>query len=134
MRTTLAEFVRLHQMGSRVQFLGHVQEAMSYIKCLDLLALPSRHEGLPMVLLEAAICRIPVVAFDVGGVSEVLDGSCSAQLIPPGDIQGFASAIERSVASHDKASMADWSSSVVSKFSLKATLESYLTLYKRVVA
>ena len=61
-------------LSDRVAFMGEVPEATAYLRQFDLLVLPSRHEGFPMVLLEAAACEIPVVPFDVGGVREVLDG------------------------------------------------------------
>jgi glycosyltransferase involved in cell wall biosynthesis len=60
-------------LADRVALLGEVSDAASYIRQFDVLALPSHYQGLPLVLLEAAASQVPVVAFDVGGVREVLD-------------------------------------------------------------
>lgn len=55
-------------------FMGNISGAASYIPFADLFVLPSDYEGLPMVIIEALSNGIPVVASDVGGISELLDG------------------------------------------------------------
>lgn len=57
---------------SNVYFLGSIPSAGSYIKYADLLILPSNYEGLPMVIIEAMSLGKPIVASNVGGVSEIV--------------------------------------------------------------
>lgn len=131
MEVELMASVQAADLKSRVHFLGQVRDAMPYLRQLDVLALCSRHEGLPMVVLEAAACGVPVVAFDVGGVGEVVDGGAAARLIPFGDFPGFAHALEN-VLSNDIAvrnGILVWATSVRSKFSLQAVVKSYLAIY-----
>lgn len=55
-------------------FMGNIPNAGTYIKFADLFMLPSNYEGLPMVIIEALSQGVPVVASDVGGITELLDG------------------------------------------------------------
>jgi glycosyltransferase involved in cell wall biosynthesis len=120
-------------MSDRVGFLGAVPDAMAYLPQVDILALPSRHEGMPMILLEAAACQVPVVAFDVGGVSEVLDGGgLAARLIRPRDVSGFRQALEQVLDRRDRieADLQRWSAATHRRYSLEATTAAYLRLYR----
>jgi L-malate glycosyltransferase len=120
-------------LTERVAFLGEVPDAAGYIQQLDVLALPSRHEGLPLVLLEAAASEVPIVAFDVGGVREVLEtGGPAAKLIPPTDRDGFRAAVEQ-LLEHPERSRSDagrWAESVRSNFSLDTISSSYCEVYR----
>jgi glycosyltransferase involved in cell wall biosynthesis len=125
--------VRELRLADRVSFVGAVSDALLLLDQLDALALPSRHEGLPMVLLEAAVVGIPVVAFDVGGVSEVLDGGPAAALVPGGDLARFARALERATDRDDilEQALARWAALTRERFSLRSVSTAYRALYGR---
>ena len=53
-------------------FLGYRTDVLEILKYSDLFVLPSLIEGLPGVILEAMYCETPVVAYNVGGVGEVV--------------------------------------------------------------
>lgn len=73
-------------LGDRFAFLGYHPDARTLLPGADLFALSSRHEGLPVVLMEAQHAGIPVVAPDVGGVAEAIGGpEPSGVLVPAGD-------------------------------------------------
>ncbi|MEX1045847.1 MAG: glycosyltransferase family 4 protein [Actinomycetota bacterium] len=85
-----------------VEFLGIREDARSMIRSLDVFVLPSRYEGLPLVLLEAMALARPIVATTAGGVPEVLDDSCGV-LVPPGDPVALADAIAGLLREPDRA-------------------------------
>ncbi len=63
-----------------ITFLGERDDVALLMKASDLLVLPSRWEGLPLTLLEAAACNLPVVASDTGGNREVVRDGCTGWL------------------------------------------------------
>jgi glycosyltransferase involved in cell wall biosynthesis len=66
-----------------LRWAGSVPEASRLFSAFDVLALSSRSEGSPMVLIEAMGQGVPVVATLVGGVPELIDGDDEAWLVPP---------------------------------------------------
>lgn len=84
-----------------------------------------------MVLLEAAACEVPVVAFNVGGVGEVLDGSPAARLIRPGDEGGFVRALQEILnqGAEVRSEVSRWARSVRARFSPAVVASDYLALY-----
>ncbi len=55
----------------------------------DLLLFPSHREGLPNVVIEAAACGVPVVAWDVTGVRDAVDAPKGGRLVTLGDVDSF---------------------------------------------
>jgi glycosyltransferase involved in cell wall biosynthesis len=79
----------------RVHFAGQVNDPGAFYAGLDLLALASREEGMPLVLAEAGYSGLACVATDVGGVAElVLDGE-TGLVVPPEDPGALAAALRR---------------------------------------
>jgi 2-deoxystreptamine N-acetyl-D-glucosaminyltransferase/2-deoxystreptamine glucosyltransferase len=65
---------------------------------LDVLVLPSVYEEMGSVLTEAMAAGLPVVASDVGGIPEVVRHGETGLLVPPGDVDALAAALDRVVA------------------------------------
>jgi len=77
-----------------VAFPGSVRNPYSYMTRASLLALSSRSEGLPTVLIEALTCGCPIVSTDCStGPREILDDGTYGQLVPVGDSAALARAI-----------------------------------------
>jgi len=60
----------------------------------DLFAFPGFRESLGMVFLEAQACGLPVVAFDTGGIPEVVASGDTGILTPLGDFEAYTAAVD----------------------------------------
>jgi len=78
----------------QVRFLGFLPDVGTVLAAADVLALPSRTEGLPMAALEAMGAGLPVVASAVGSLPEVLSDGAGV-LVPPGDVAALRRALEQ---------------------------------------
>ena len=83
---------RAQELGleQRVRFPGQVEDLGPLLAAADAVALPSRWEGLPLVLLEAMVRARPVVATPVGGIPEVVEDGVHGRLVPVGDAAALA--------------------------------------------
>ncbi len=77
----------------RVTWLGHVPDVASVWARAHIAVLPSRREGLPLSLLEAAACGRPMIATDVPGCREVVRDGETGVLVPLDDAPRLADAI-----------------------------------------
>jgi glycosyltransferase involved in cell wall biosynthesis len=79
------------QAGVPLVMPGHVRDLPGFLAALDLYALASRQEAMPLSLLQAMMAGLPIVATRVGGVPEALDGA--GVLVEPSDPGALASAL-----------------------------------------
>jgi len=77
-----------------VEWLGHIEDIAALWARCHIAALPSRREGLPKALLEAASLGRPLVATDVPGCRDVAVDGETGLLVPVDDAKALASAIE----------------------------------------
>jgi len=80
-------------VGARLDLAGEVFGVTTHLAAADVLAVPSRNEGMGRVMVEAMALRIPVVATAVGGIPDVVvDGECG-RLVAPEDADAFSAAL-----------------------------------------
>jgi glycosyltransferase involved in cell wall biosynthesis len=82
--------------SGRVVFHGEIDRsrALELLQGASLFVLPSLAEGMPVALLEAMSCAVPVVVTDVGAMGEVVVGADCGVVVAPGDALALAAAIE----------------------------------------
>jgi glycosyltransferase involved in cell wall biosynthesis len=79
-------------LGGGFRFLGYHSDPAHVLAGADIFTLTSRHEGLPISLLEAIALGLPVVVSAVGGIPHVVRNDVEARLVSAGDVEGFAAA------------------------------------------
>lgn len=83
-------------VASRVRWHGQLRQpdlAALYQKA-SALVVPSADEGLGMVAIEALLCETPVVAFDSGGLRDIIRHDRTGLLVKPGDRKALAKAVD----------------------------------------
>jgi glycosyltransferase involved in cell wall biosynthesis len=86
--------LRANRLGVDSAFPGWVPDGAERLSRADVVALSSRAENAPLVLLEAMANGIPVVATRVGGVPELVEDGVSGVLVPPDDAKALAAAFD----------------------------------------
>ena len=91
----IREQVHLAGLEGRVHFHGWVAPARvaEVMSRGDILVLPSRAEGLPLVGVQALAAGLAVLGSDIGGIAEVVHSGVNGFLCPANDAQGFARAL-----------------------------------------
>ena len=88
----LRELAAALGVAGRVVFAGAVPDAARGLPSLDLYVSASQREGLPLALLEAMACGLPVLATRVPGNVDVVEDGVTGVLVAPGDAAGLARA------------------------------------------
>lgn len=89
----------------RIVFAGDRVDVARLLPAFDVLALTSRYEGLPLAVVEAMICGVPVVATAVNAVPDVVIPGCTGTLVPPRRPDLLAGALEKLFADPENAAM-----------------------------
>jgi glycosyltransferase involved in cell wall biosynthesis len=84
--------------GTRIDFMGYVENTTDYFSLYDVFVLPSRLDGRPIALLEAISSGCAIVASRVGGVPALIEGSGAGILCNPANVIEFAATIRGIVA------------------------------------
>lgn len=92
-RPTLEAAAARAPLAGRVHFLGHRADTQSVYRAMDAFVLPSLQEAFPMVVLEAMACGVPVVATDVGDVSQLLGAGEFGTVVTPGSLESLREAL-----------------------------------------
>lgn len=100
-RQRLEELARALGIDAAVRFIGWSAQTPLWYAAADVVALSSESEGTPLALIEAASAGRPAVAFDVGGVADVVADGVTGFVVPPLDEVGLANAITRLVGDAD---------------------------------
>ncbi|HEY4474199.1 MAG TPA: glycosyltransferase [Candidatus Paceibacterota bacterium] len=84
-RMSLEDYSRALSLKERMHFLGNRTDIPELLAATDVFILPSLWEGMPNAVLEAMAAGVPVVATDVGGVSEIIKNGENGFLVPTDD-------------------------------------------------
>jgi glycosyltransferase involved in cell wall biosynthesis len=127
-----------HDLGldDRIVFTGVLAPSTPALSRFDVVAVPSRSEGLPMIVLEAMALERPVVASAVGGIPEAVADGTTGVLVPPDDPEALASAVLGVLDDPVRAAAMGRAGAAraVDRFSLDDQMRRYLAVFRSLVS
>ncbi len=118
---------------SNVFWKGNLPDAGAYTAFADLFILTSNYEGLPMVIIEALSSGIPVVASNVGGISELLDGNNGIAVDNNPDIMAEKIKDILSLPSEERKCMSESAKNSYNRlFTVSQMAEGYQNIYNKI--
>lgn len=128
----------LGDTGVAIRHLGHFQDEISLslvYSSADVVVVPSRQENLPNMVMEAAACARPVVAFRVGGMTDLIEDRVSGYLATPYDPADFAAGIAWTLETSQRAPGMGLEArrKTEAEFDIRRVAAKYLSLYQELV-
>jgi glycosyltransferase involved in cell wall biosynthesis len=117
----------------QIHFLGFVPDPQPFLKSTDVFVLASRRDPFPLALIEARAAGCAVVASDVDGIPEALDGGRRGLLVPPDRPAELAAALVSLLA--DERALAVWKSAAseeLDRFAVERLHSETLSVYAHV--
>lgn len=128
----LAEVAR-GAAGDAITILSH-RNAREYLPAFDALAMTSRYEAMPYVLLEALQASLPIVATAVGGVSATVEPGQNGFVAPvDASAEAFAETLMKLSSPAERTRMSDRSRDLARRFSLEAMVEATEAVYRQAI-
>ena len=90
MRKDLELYITKNNMKNNVELLGWQRDVSSWMKSWDVYVMSSLWEGLPCSIVEARLLKLPVIAYNVGGISDVISDGENGFLIKPKSVNELA--------------------------------------------
>jgi glycosyltransferase involved in cell wall biosynthesis len=136
LRDDLRSRVESLAIAGRVHFLGARRDLGNVLAAIDIFAMPSYWEGLPLSMVLAMGAGLPVVASRVAGIPEVVSDRVSGLLVDPGNSDQLARALEALVADPGlRKRLGDEARTFVTpRFGVDGYVRSIVSLYDRLLA
>lgn len=134
-RNVLEQHVNELGITKNVVFLGFREDVLAIIGAADLIVHPSLEDALSQSLIESLMMARPIIATDISGASDTLDGGRFGVLVPPGDSLAFRQGIEETILhlelSRQKAK--NGRAYVLEYMNAKRCADEYVRIYKSTV-
>lgn len=123
-------------VGDSVSFLGQMKDVVDYLQVANVFVLPSASEGMSNSLLEAMACGLAIVATDVGGNRQVLEGQRCGLLVRPGSQAELTQSLLQVLCDPALADRLGRESRLIveSWYSLDLVAEQYIELYESLLS
>ncbi|WP_313269988.1 glycosyltransferase family 4 protein [Epilithonimonas vandammei] len=127
----LVEIVQSSDYKNNIHFVGLEKEPLKYLLSADLFVFPSLKEPFGLALIEAREAKLPIIASNVDGIPEALDGGTAGILVKPNHVNELSEKIITLL--QDKSLAANYRQKAyhgIEKFTIKQMNDKYLDAYK----
>ncbi|TAE08495.1 MAG: glycosyltransferase [Bacteroidetes bacterium] len=134
----LATMGELSIVGEDIKSLGFIKEPETIAKaynCADVFVVPSLEDNLPNTVMEAMACGVPVVAFKVGGIPDMIQDNENGLLVSPENSQELAKKINYLLENEEVRTRLGQAGfqTVRERYTLTIQAENYINLYKKLL-
>ena len=121
-------------IGDRVHFAGYLEDVAGFLRSVDVAAMSSDYEGSPLFALECMAHRTPLVSTDVGNIAEILGDGHGVQIVPRGNAQALAHALEELLRDPAKRlAQADLAATRLRPYEIDNVVREFAELYEELV-
>lgn len=119
------------QLENNVLFLGKRNDVQKIMRCCDVFVLPSLIEGLPGVILEAFVNKLPVVAYNVGGIKEIVINNQTGWLVEKNNESKFVDSLKTCLHSRPEKISEKAYQLTTKEYSIKEVAKKFLAFYEK---
>jgi glycosyltransferase involved in cell wall biosynthesis len=134
LKTKIQNLVNEYALDKKVFFLGKRDDVLRIMPCCDALLLPSLTEGLPGVILESFLSGLPVVAYDTGGIKEVVVSQQTGWLVPLRDEKQFLEAIKQALSYKYESIKSNAYALVSNEYDIQTITKHFVGFYEKTIA
>jgi glycosyltransferase involved in cell wall biosynthesis len=133
LRKKIEQWILQNNMQSKIELLGWQNNVSDWLKKWDLFVLSSLWEGLPCAVVEARLSKLPVIAYNISGIPEVIFDNKNGFLVDVGNWQELANKIEILIKDKSLREKISNYQDNLNNFSNEQMIVNHMKLYKRLV-
>jgi glycosyltransferase involved in cell wall biosynthesis len=129
--TAIEAWITRHNLEKIIILHGLQEDVKPFLRQWDIFALSSLWEGLPCSIVEARLAGLPVVAYDVGGINEIVTHETNGFLVPPGNKELLAQRLQQLVHDQTLRKNLQQHQDILTPFSARSMINQHKALYKK---
>lgn len=123
-------------LTNKIKLIGAINDVPNFLNSLDIFVFPSLWEGQGIVLLEAALMNLPIIASEVDGIKEILNNE-TAYLVKSGDVNSLSKKISWLINNLGQETVTEKSAKlkqeIINKYSVSRMSQDYQKLYQELL-
>ena len=130
----LKDLAKAQNVDKQIHFLGFRKDVYRLCSAADIFLFASLQEGLPVALMEAMACGLPIIASRIRGNVDLIDPEVGGWLVDPKDVDGFTAAIRNAMSQRQVwQQMKMHNLAKVQQYSIDSVVEQMAAIYKAVM-